>query len=86
MNAWLQRSGMSRAETAALFRVSKSSVQRWSRRVRKTGSVAAQPRGGQRPFALVDERERLLEGIAQQPDLPLRALQAELHDRGITVS
>ena len=80
------RSGMSRAETAALFRVSKSSVQRWSRMVRNTGSVAAQPMGGQRPFALVDERERLLERIAQQPDLPLRALQAELHDRGITVS
>jgi transposase len=67
------RSGMSRAETAALFRVSKSSVQRWSRMVRKTGSVAAQPMGGQRAFALVDERERLLERIAQQPDLPLRA-------------
>ena len=50
------RSGMSRAETAALFRVSESSVQRWSRLARTTGSVAAQPMGGQRPFALAGER------------------------------
>jgi transposase len=80
------RSGMSRAETAALFRVSESSVQRWSWRERQTGSVAAQPMGGQRPFALASERERIIERIAQQPDLPLRARQAELHDRGVKVS
>lgn len=77
------RSGLSRAETAALFRVSQSSVQRWSRLERTTGNVAAQPMGGQRPFALAGERDRILGRIAQQPDLPLRALLAELHDRGI---
>jgi transposase len=77
------RSGLSRAETAALFRVSESSVQRWSRLERTTGSVAAQPMGGQRPFALAGERDRILGRIAQQPDLPLRALLAELRDRGI---
>jgi transposase len=42
--------------------------------------------GGNRPFALVNERDRLLERIAQQPDLPLRALLAELGSRGIKVS
>jgi len=42
--------------------------------------------GGNRPFALVNERDRLLERIAQQPDLPLRALLAELESRGIKVS
>jgi len=77
------RSGRSRAETAALFRVSESSVQRWSRLERTTGNVAAQPMGGQRPFALAGERDRILGRIAQQPDLPLRALLAELHERGI---
>jgi transposase len=77
------RSGLSRAETAALFRISESSVQRWSRLERTTGTVAAQPMGGQRPFALAGERDRILGRIAQQPDLPLRALLAELHDRGI---
>ena len=80
------RSGLSRAETAALFRVSESSVQRWARLERPRGSVAAQPMGGQRPFALAGERAGILERIAQQPDLPLRALLAELHDRGIKVS
>jgi transposase len=80
------RAGTSRAETAALFRVSESSVQRWSRLARTTGSLAAQPMGGQRPFALAGERDRILERIAQQPDLPLRALLAELHDRSIKVS
>jgi transposase len=80
------RSGMSRLETATLFRVSESSVQRWSRLEREKGSLAAGVMGGQRPFALAGEREQILERIAQQPDLPLRALLAELHDRGIKVS
>jgi transposase len=80
------RSGMSRIETATVFKVSESSVQRWSRLDREKGSVAAKPMGGNRPFALVNERDRLLERIAQQPDLPLRALLAELGSRGIKVS
>jgi transposase len=80
------RSGMSRLETATLFRVSESSVQRWSRLKREKGSVAAHAMGGHRPFALASERERILERIAQQPDLPLRALLAELHGRGVKAS
>jgi transposase len=78
--------GMSRVETARLFQVSGSSVQRWSRLHRKKGSAAARPMGGQRPFALAGERERILARIAQQPDLPLRTLLGELHHRGIKVS
>lgn len=80
------RSGLSRLETATLFKVSESSVQRWSRLDRERGSVAAKPMGGNRPFALAAERDRILERIAQQPDLPLRALLAELQSRGIEVS
>ena len=80
------RSGTSRLETATLFKVSESSVQRWSRLAREKGDVAARPMGGNRPFALASERGRILERIAQQPDLPLRALLAELHSRGIKVS
>ena len=80
------RSGMSRLETATLFKVSESSVQRWSRLDREKGDVAARPMGGNRPFALASERDRILERIAQQPDLPLRALLAELQSRGIKVS
>jgi len=80
------RSGMSRLETATVFKVSESSVQRWARLDREKGSVAAKPTGGNRPFALADELDRILERIAQQPDLPLRALLAELKGRGIEVS
>jgi|SRR5580698_4597945 transposase len=80
------RSGMSRLETATLFTVSESSVQRWLRLDREKGDLAARPMGGNRPFALAAQRDRLLERIAQQPDLPLRALLAELQSRGIEVS
>lgn len=80
------RSGRGRLETATLFEVGQSSVQRWSRLDREKGSVAAQSTGGHRPFTLADERDRIIERIAQQPDLPLRALLAELQDRGIKVS
>ena len=73
------RAGLSRLETATRFRVSQSSVQRWSRLDRETGSVAARPMGdrareggGNRPFALAGERDRIIERIAKQPDLPLR--------------
>jgi transposase len=80
------RAGMSRLDTATLFQVSESSVQRWSRLDREKGNVAAKPTGGNRPFALANERDRILQRIAQQPDLPLRALLAEWQDRGIKVS
>jgi transposase len=80
------RSGLSRHDTATRFQVSQSSVQRWSRLDREKGSVAAQPMGGNRPFALAGERDRILKRIAQQPDLPLRELLAELRDRGVKVS
>jgi transposase len=77
------RSGLVRAEVAARFRISRSSVQRWVRLDRQTGSVAAKPMGGKRPLALAEHRDWILARIARQPDLPLRALLAELHRRGI---
>ncbi len=80
------RSGMGRLETATVFKVSESSVQRWSRLDREKGNLAPRQMGGNRPFALADERDRILKRIAQQPDLPLRALLAELQSRGIKVS
>ena len=76
------RSGTSRADAAARFQVSESSVQRWTRRERQTGRVAAKPMGGRRPFALLAHRDWILARIASQPDLPLRELLAELHQRG----
>jgi transposase len=59
---------------------------KWSQRFRSTGSAAAFKVGGRRPFALAGERSWLLARIAQEPDLTLRAIAAELAERGIRVS
>jgi transposase len=42
--------------------------------------------GGRRPYALAGAREWLLARLAEKPDLTLRALAAELAERGIVVS
>jgi putative transposase len=81
-----RHSGLSRFETAQRFSVSESSVQRWCKLAREKGSVAALPMGGMRPFALANELDWLTARIAEQPDVALRALLAELHERGIDVS
>jgi transposase len=78
--------GRSCRATAKLFGVSVASVVKWSQRFRATGSAAAKPMGGRRPYALAAEREWLLARIAARPDVTLRALVVELADRGITVS
>ena len=71
---------------ASTFGVSVASVVKWSQRFRSTGSAAALKVGGRRPFALAGERSWLLARIAEAPDLPLRAVAAELAERGIRVS
>jgi transposase len=78
-------SGRSCRATAALFGVSVASVVKWSQRWRATGSAAAYRMGGRKPLALRGERVWLLARIAAEPDLTLRALQAELAARGIRV-
>lgn len=71
---------------ASIFGVSVASVVKWSQRFRTTGSAAARPVGGRRPHALAGERGWLLARLAEKPDLTLRALVAELDERGIAVS
>jgi transposase len=65
--------------------VSVASVVKWSQRWRATGSAAAKPRGG-RPLRLIGERAWLLARIAEKPDLTLRAVVAELAERGTPAS
>ncbi|HXC76005.1 MAG TPA: IS630 family transposase [Candidatus Acidoferrum sp.] len=72
--------------TAALFGVSVASVVKWSQRWRATGSAAAKPMGGRRPLRLTGERAWLLARIAEKPDLTLRAVVAELAERGTPAS
>ncbi len=68
------------------FGVSVASVVKWSQRFRATGSAAAKRMGGHRPLALAGERDWLLSRIASCPDLTLRAVLAELADRGVVVN
>ena len=78
--------GESCRSVAKRFAVSVASVVKWSQRYRATGSPAAKRMGGYRPYALAGERAWLLARIAATPDLTLRALLAELADRGVKVS
>src|ERR1700688_4948434 len=72
--------------TAALFGVSVASVVKWSQRWRATGSAAAKKMGGWRQLLLKSEREWLSARIAEKPDLTLRAVVAELAERGTPAS
>ena len=80
------RSGMSCQEAAKRFEVSPSSSSRWVERDRETGSPAALPMGGKRPFSLETERPWVLARMAEKPDISLRVLLAELRERGVAVS
>ena len=75
--------GLTCRETAMLFGVSVSSVVKWSQRQRSTGSAAALPMGGKRGRELEPHRGWLLERLACEPHVTLRALSAELAGRGI---
>ncbi len=79
-------SGGTCREAADRFGVGVATAVRWAHRLRTTGSPAARPMGGRRPVALVGERDWLLARIVEQPDLTLRAIRAELADRGVVVS
>ena len=78
--------GQSCRTVAQVFDVSVASVVKWSQRFRATGSPAAKPMGGKRPYALAGERDWLLKRLAEVPDITLRALQKELAERGVKVS
>jgi transposase len=78
--------GHSCRAVAGLFDISVASVVKWSQRARETGSAAAKPMGGKRPYLLEGERDWLLARLAAKPDLTLQALLGELAERGIVVS
>jgi transposase len=60
------------------LRSADASAVKWSQRYRATGSAAAQPQGGKKPYVLVGQRDWLLARITEAPDLTLRAIMAEL--------
>lgn len=79
-------SGQSCREVAATFGVGVSTVVRWRQQQRQTGNVAARPRGGSKPRALVEFEAWLIARVAAEPHLTTRALAAELADQGRRVS
>jgi transposase len=79
--------GMSCHEVAELNSIVPSTVVKWTQRLRQTGSPAAKPMGGRRPYLLEDQRDWLLGRIGEKPDLTLHALLAELAElRDVVVS
>jgi transposase len=78
--------GQSCRAVAEVFDVSVASVVKWSQRARSTGSAAARPMGGRRPYLLEGERNWLMARLAAKPDLTLHALLAELAGRDVVVS
>ncbi len=79
-------SGQTTRAASAAFDVSVASVVKWTQRVRASGSAAAKPMGGKRPFLLEAERDWLLARLDEKPDLTLHALRGELRERGVAVS
>jgi transposase len=77
--------GMSCRRAAALFGLGASTVITWMKMVRVTGNVAAKPMGGDRNSRLKEEREWLLQRIADVPDLTREEIRAELKERGVEV-
>jgi transposase len=77
--------GMTREAVADLSGIVSSTVTKWCRRQKESGSAAAKPMGGHRPRKLANEQEWLLARIAEKPDLRLVDLLDELHERGVKV-
>ncbi|MEW5424888.1 transposase [Amorphus sp. 3PC139-8] len=71
---------------AKRFDVAVSSVVKWHRRYRTTGSLAPSRMGARRRFVLDGHRDLILQAIATTPHLSVRRLQALLADHGVTVS
>jgi transposase len=71
---------------AELFRISPSSIVKWSQRYRQTGSAAAKSMGRVRRAVLAAHPVWLLERIKQKPQLTLQAIRIELAERRVIVS
>jgi transposase len=64
----------SQPEIAGIFEISESTIDKWTKRWRDTGSVAALPFAGGRQRALKDCAEVIRAEVKQQPDVTLDEL------------
>ena len=77
--------GGSARAAAVRFDVSLSSASRWGQRWRTEGHARPRGMGGDRRSRLSEHRARVLQLIAQQPDLTLQEIRSALAAWGITV-
>lgn len=71
---------------AERFDIAPSTVVKWSKRMRETGTPAPAKFGGHRTPTLVPHRAFILAEIAKVPHLSLHRLKALLAKRGVNVS
>ncbi|MEA2801530.1 MAG: hypothetical protein QOE49_1625 [Rhodospirillaceae bacterium] len=81
----VERDGLSCNQAAARFEVAVSTAIGWINRFRRTGSVAPDRMGGNRPKKLVGEYRDWLLQRCRASDFTLRGLVAELAERGLNV-
>ncbi len=79
------QAGASRREAAESFEIDPSSAVRWLRCWTETGRCTPKPRGGS-VSPLERHAERILALVAEQPDLTLEEIVAELRKRRIRTS
>jgi transposase len=77
--------GASREEAAERHDVSLSSVGRFLRLERETGSVSPAKFGGYKPYVLAAHKERVRQLVAAQPDITLAELKTKLAKEKVTV-
>src|SRR4051795_2482893 len=77
--------GGSARAAATRFEVSLSSAARWAQRWRAEGHAGPRAMGGDRRSRLSEHRARVLQLIAQQPDLTLQEIRSALAAWGIIV-
>lgn len=78
--------GHTREEAAQLCGVSLSSVGRFIRRLRTTGSVSPDKFGGYKGYALANHADRIKRWIAERPDSTLSELRVWLAKEKVRVS
>jgi transposase len=78
--------GHTREETAQLCGISLSSVGRYIRRFRATGSISPDKFGGYKGYALADHADRVQRWIAERPDSTLSELRLWLAKEKVRVS
>lgn len=83
--AAVETGGKSRHEAARQFGIGISTAIKWVQRFRETGSVSPGQMGGHRPKAIVGSYRAFVLERTQAGDFTLRALVAELAERGLKV-